>query len=152
MARAAGVAAILGPMSVIVTCAVTGGSHTPTMNSDIPITIEEHIDQSVAAAEAGASVIHIHARDPMDGRPVSDVGVFREYCSGIKARSDAVISITTGGATGQTIEERLRVIATIRADFWDRPLRYPEMAQVLETSAITITPLAADDPEIDIER
>ena len=103
-------------MSVIVTCAVTGGSHTPTMNSDIPITIEEHIDQSVAAAEAGASVIHIHARDPMDGRPVSDVGVFREYCSGIKARSDAVISITTGGATGQTIEERLRVIKELRPE------------------------------------
>ena len=72
-------------MSVIVTCAVTGGSHTPTMNSDIPITVDEHIDQSVARAEAGASVIHIHARDPEDGRPVSDVGIFREYCSGIKA-------------------------------------------------------------------
>ena len=103
-------------MSVIVTCAVTGGSHTPTMNSDIPITVDEHIDQSVAAAEAGASVIHIHARDPMDGRPVSDPAIFREYCSGIKARSDAVISITTGGATGQTIEERLRVIKELRPE------------------------------------
>ncbi len=51
-------------MSVIVTCAVTGGSHTPTMNSDIPITVEEHIDQSVDAANEGASVIHLHARDP----------------------------------------------------------------------------------------
>ena len=103
-------------MSVIVTCAVTGGSHTPTMNSDIPVTVEEHIDQSVAAAEAGASVIHIHARDPHDGRPVSDPAIFREYCSGIKARSDAVISITTGGATGQTIEERLRVIRELRPE------------------------------------
>ncbi|MCP3973421.1 MAG: 3-keto-5-aminohexanoate cleavage protein [bacterium] len=101
---------------VIVTCAVTGGSHTPTMNSDIPITVDEHIDQSVAAAEAGASVIHIHARDPHDGRPVSDPAVFREYCSGIKERSDAVISITTGGATGQTIEERLRVIKELRPE------------------------------------
>ena len=103
-------------MSVIVTCAVTGGSHTPTMNSDIPITIDEHIDQSVDAANAGAAVIHIHARDPHDGRPISDPAIFREYCSGIKARSDAVISITTGGATGQTIEERLRVIKELRPE------------------------------------
>lgn len=103
-------------MSVIVTCAVTGGSHTPTMNSDIPITIDEHIDQSVDAANAGAAVIHIHARDPLDGRPVSDPAIFREYCSGIKARCDAIISITTGGATGQTIEERLRVIKELRPE------------------------------------
>lgn len=103
-------------MSTIVTCAVTGGSHTPTMNTDIPITIEEHIDQSVDAAAAGAAVIHIHARDPHDGRPVSDVEVFRDYCSGIKERSDAVISITTGGATGQTIEERLRVIKVLKPE------------------------------------
>jgi len=103
-------------MSVIVTCAVTGGSHTPTMNSDIPITVDEHIDQSVDAAGAGAAVIHIHARDPHDGRPISDPAIFREYCSGIKARSDAVISITTGGATGQTIEERLRVIKELRPE------------------------------------
>jgi len=103
-------------LSVIVTCAVTGGSHTPTMNSDIPITIDEHIDQSVDAANAGAAVIHIHARDPHDGRPISDPAIFREYCSGIKARSDAVISITTGGATGQTIEERLRVIKELRPE------------------------------------
>ena len=101
---------------VIVTCAVTGSSHTPTMNNDIPMTVEEHIDQSVAAAQAGAGVIHLHARDPRDGRPVSDVGIFREYCAGIKERSDAVISITTGGATGQTIEERLRVIKELKPE------------------------------------
>ena len=86
------------------------------MNSDIPITIDEHIDQSVDAANAGAAVIHIHARDPLDGRPVSDPAIFREYCSGIKARCDAIISITTGGATGQTIEERLRVIKELRPE------------------------------------
>ena len=103
-------------MSVIVTCAVTGGSHTPTMNSDIPITVEDHIDQSVDAANEGAAVIHLHARDPEDGRPVSDPGMFREYCSGIKERSDAVISITTGGATGQTIEERLKVIKVLKPE------------------------------------
>ncbi len=101
---------------VIVTCAVTGGSHTPTMNSDIPITVEDHITQSVDAAAEGAAVIHLHARDPEDGRPVADPGMFREYCAGIKEQSDAVISITTGGATGQTIEERLRVIKVLKPE------------------------------------
>lgn len=103
-------------MSVIITCAVTGGSHTPTMNSDIPITVEEHVEQSISAADAGASVIHIHARDPLDGRPVSDPAVFREYCAGIRDRSDAIVSITTGGATGQTIEERLKVITVLKPE------------------------------------
>lgn len=109
-----------GPISakgrVIVTCAVTGSSHTPTMNVDIPVTEHEMIEQSVAAAEAGAAVIHVHARDPLDGRPSADPGLFREYCSGIKERSDAVISITTGGATGQTIEERLEVIKRLKPE------------------------------------
>ncbi len=101
---------------LILTCAVTGSSHTPTMNNEIPVTVDEMVDQSVAAAEAGAAVIHVHARDPMDGRPSSDPGLFREYCSGIKARSDAIISITTGGATGQTVEERLKVIKVLKPE------------------------------------
>ncbi len=101
---------------LILTCAVTGSSHTPTMNSQIPVTVEEHVDQSVAAHAAGAAVIHIHARDPADGRPSSDVGLFREYCAGIKERCDAIISITTGGATGQTVEERLRVIKVLQPE------------------------------------
>jgi uncharacterized protein (DUF849 family) len=101
---------------VIVTCAVTGSAHTPTMNNDIPMTIEDHVEQSVAAAEAGAGVIHLHARDPRDGRPVSDPGVFREYCAGIKERSEAVISITTGGATGQSVEERLQVVRDLKPE------------------------------------
>ena len=109
--------------SVIVTCAVTGSSHTPTMNSDIPVTVEEHVRQSVDAAREGASVIHIHARDPVDGRPVSDPGIFREYCAGIKAECDAVVSITTGGATGQTIEERLRVIEVLKPELAAEPPR-----------------------------
>ncbi len=101
---------------VILTCAVTGSSHTPTMNNQIPMTVEDHVEQSVAAHAAGAAVIHIHARDPIDGRPTADVGVFREYCAGIKERCDAVISITTGGATGQTVEERLNVIKQLRPE------------------------------------
>ena len=101
---------------VIVTCAVTGSSHTPTMNSEMPVTVTEMVDQSVESAEAGAAVIHVHARDPLDGRPSADPGLFREYCSGIKERSDAIISITTGGATGQTVEERLRVIRQLKPE------------------------------------
>lgn len=101
---------------VIVTCAVTGSAHTPTMNSDIPQTVEDMVDDSAAAAAAGAAVIHLHARDANDGRPVADVGLFRDYCSGIKDRSDAVISITTGGATGQSVEDRLRVITALQPE------------------------------------
>jgi uncharacterized protein (DUF849 family) len=86
------------------------------MNNDIPMTVDEHVDQSVAAADAGAAVIHLHARDPRDGRPVSDVGMFRDYCTGIKERSDAVISITTGGATGQSVDERLRVVKELKPE------------------------------------
>ena len=100
----------------ILTCAITGSSHTPTMNNDIPMTVEEHVDQAVASHAAGAAVIHIHARDPHDGRPTADVGIFREYCAGIKERSDAIISITTGGATGQTIKERLEVIKVLQPE------------------------------------
>lgn len=100
----------------IMTCAITGASHTPTMNNDIPMTVEEHVDQAVAAHEAGAAIIHIHARDPEDGRPSADAGLFRQYCRGIKERSNAVVSITTGGGTGQTIEERMRPIIELKPE------------------------------------
>ncbi len=101
---------------VVLTCATSGSAHTPTMNSDLPVTISEMIGDAVSAAEAGAGVIHLHARDPEDGRPTADVGLFREYCSGIKERSDAVISITTGGASDQSVEERLRVIHELKPE------------------------------------
>jgi uncharacterized protein (DUF849 family) len=102
--------------SVIVTCAVTGSAHTPTMNTDMPVTVDEMVEQSVAAAEAGAAVIHLHARDPRDGRPSSDTGLFRAYCAGIKERCDAVLSLTTGGATGQSVDERLQVIRELEPE------------------------------------
>ena len=86
------------------------------MNNDIPMTVEDHVSQAVASHAAGAAVIHIHARDPNDGRPTADVGLFREYCAGIKEQCDAVISITTGGGTGQTIEERLNVIKVLQPE------------------------------------
>lgn len=95
---------------VIITCAVTGSGHTPTMSPYLPYTVEDVVSQSVAAVEAGASVIHLHARDPRDGSPTADPAVFREYLKAIKDSTDAVVSITSGGGTGMTIEDRLRVI------------------------------------------
>ncbi|MDH3498848.1 MAG: 3-keto-5-aminohexanoate cleavage protein [Acidimicrobiia bacterium] len=101
---------------VILTCATSGSAHTPTMNSDIPVTPDEMIEDAIAAAEAGAGVIHLHARDPLDGRPSADPALFREYCAGIKERSDAVISITTGGASDQSVEDRLRVVKELKPE------------------------------------
>jgi uncharacterized protein (DUF849 family) len=95
---------------VIITCAVTGSGHTPTMSPHLPYTVEDIVRQSVAAAQAGASVIHLHARDPKDGSPTADPAVFLEYLKAIKAETDVVVSITSGGATGQTVAERLNVI------------------------------------------
>ncbi len=95
------------PHKVIITCAVTGSTHTPTMSPHLPYKSEDIIRQSIDAFEAGAAVIHLHARDPKDGRPSPDPELFRQYMKGIKAETDAIIGLTTGGATGQTVEERL---------------------------------------------
>jgi uncharacterized protein (DUF849 family) len=92
---------------VIITCAVTGSIHTPTMSKHLPITPTEIATASIAAAEAGASIIHLHARDPKDGRPSPDPALFMEFLPRIKQASDAVINITTGGGAGMTIAERL---------------------------------------------
>jgi uncharacterized protein (DUF849 family) len=101
---------------VIVTCAVTGASHTPTMSPHLPYTVEDIVGQSVEAAQAGASVIHLHARDPRDGRPTADPAMFLEYLKPLKEATDVVVSITSGGGTGMTVEERLRVINQTRPE------------------------------------
>ena len=92
---------------VIITCAVTGSIHTPTMSPHLPITPDEIAADGVAAAEAGASILHLHARDPNDGRPTPDPDVFMAFLPRIKQQSDAVINITTGGGLGMTLDERL---------------------------------------------
>jgi uncharacterized protein (DUF849 family) len=92
---------------VIITCAVTGAIHTPSMSDHLPITPQEIAEQSIAAAEAGASIIHLHARDPIDGRPTPDPAVFMQFLPVIKQSTDAVINITTGGGLGMTVDERL---------------------------------------------
>jgi uncharacterized protein (DUF849 family) len=92
---------------VIITCAVTGSVHTPTMSKHLPITPNEIAEASIAAAEAGAAIIHLHARDPKDGKPTPDPNVFMEFLPRIKQASNAVVNITTGGGLGMTLDERL---------------------------------------------
>ncbi len=97
---------------VIVTCAVTGSIHTPSMSPYLPVTPQQIADEAVAAAEAGAAIVHLHARDPETGRPDQSPEAFARFLPLIKQRSDVVINITTGGAPGMTVEERLRPAAT----------------------------------------
>ena len=104
------------PKKVIVTAAVTGASFTPTMNPHLPYKTDHLIADSIAAAKAGAAIIHIHGRNEHDGSPTSDPEIFREYAAGIKAETDAVINMTTGGATGQTIDERLNVVKQLQPE------------------------------------
>jgi uncharacterized protein (DUF849 family) len=100
----------------IITCAITGSSHTPTMSPYLPFTPDDIVRQSIEAAQAGAAVIHLHARDPHDGRPTPDPELFRDYVTRIKAESNAIISLTTGGGTGQTVAERLEVVRVLRPE------------------------------------
>jgi uncharacterized protein (DUF849 family) len=92
---------------VIITCAVTGSIHTPTMSPYLPLTPDEIAKQSIEAAEAGAAIIHLHARDPRDGKPTPDPEVFMQFLPRIKQSCDAVVNITTGGGHGMTLQERL---------------------------------------------
>jgi len=92
---------------VIITCAITGGIHTPSMSPYLPLTPEQIEEQAVAAAEAGAAILHLHARDPVDGRPTPDPEIFGRFVPRIKAATNAVINITTGGTTRMSLAERL---------------------------------------------
>jgi uncharacterized protein (DUF849 family) len=92
---------------VIISCAVTGAVHTPTMSPYLPITPSEIAAQAIEAAEAGASVLHLHARDPETGKPTPDPDVFMQFLPHIKQSTDAVINITTGGGQGMSLDERL---------------------------------------------
>jgi uncharacterized protein (DUF849 family) len=92
---------------VIISCAVTGATHVPTMSEYLPLTPAQIRDQAIEAAEAGAAIIHLHARDPADGRPTPSPDVFRQFVPAIAEATDAVINITTGGSTRMTLAERL---------------------------------------------
>jgi uncharacterized protein (DUF849 family) len=92
---------------VIITCAVTGAIHTPSMSPHLPVTPDQIATEALAAAEAGAAIVHLHARDPLNGRPTPDPEVFLQFLPAIKAGSDVVINITTGGGQGMAVQERL---------------------------------------------
>lgn len=105
---------------IIISCALTGSVHTPTMSDSLPVTPGEIIEQSVAAAEAGAAILHLHARDPSTGAPTGEPDVFAQFLPQIRQRTEAVLNITTGGSTRMTVQERLRA-----------PLRFkPEMCSL----------------------
>lgn len=101
---------------VILTCAITGSGHTPTMSPYLPYTIDDVVAQSIEAAVAGASIIHLHARDPRDGRPTPDPDVFMEYLTRIKPKTDVVISVSSGGGTGMSVAQRLEGVRRARPE------------------------------------
>ncbi|WP_263588047.1 3-keto-5-aminohexanoate cleavage protein [Sphingopyxis sp. GC21] len=102
---------------VIITCAVTGGAHTPSMSPYLPVTPEEIADQSIEAAAAGASIIHLHARDPETGKPTGDPAIFQRFLQRIKGATDAVVNISTGGGgPAMAIEERTLAAQELRPE------------------------------------
>lgn len=101
---------------VIISCAVTGAIHTPSMSPHLPITAEEIAEASIAAAEAGAAIIHLHARDPLSGRPDQRPEAFTPFLKIIKQRSDAVVNLTTGGSPYMTVQERMQPAKVLKPE------------------------------------
>lgn len=92
---------------VIITCAITGSIHTPTMSPYLPVTPDEIVEQAAAAADAGAAIIHLHARNPQTGLPSGDPALFMDFLPRIKSRTNAVLNVSTGGSSRMTLDERL---------------------------------------------
>ena len=101
---------------VMITCAVTGAIHTPSMSAHLPITADEIAEAAIGAHEAGAALVHLHARDPVDGRPDQRPEAFAPFLARIKQACNAVINITTGGAPTMGIDERLRPCAHFKPE------------------------------------
>ncbi len=101
---------------VIITCAVTGAIHTPSMSPYLPVTAEEIAESSIAAAEAGAAIIHLHARDPVTGKPDQRPEAFTPFLKIIKARSDAIVNLTTGGSPYMTVHERMQPAKVLKPE------------------------------------
>ncbi|QHS17013.1 3-keto-5-aminohexanoate cleavage protein [haloarchaeon 3A1-DGR] len=100
----------------IITCAVTGSIHVPTMSPHLPITPDEIVEEAVAAADAGASIVHVHVRDPETGEPSPDLELFREVATRIRERSDVIVQPTTGGGSNMTLEERVQVVPELEPE------------------------------------
>jgi uncharacterized protein (DUF849 family) len=101
---------------VIITCAVTGAIHTPSMSPYLPVTPEEIADAAVSAAEAGASIVHLHARDPVTGKPDQTPEAFGRFLPRIKQATNAVVNLTTGGAPYMTVQERIKPAETFKPE------------------------------------
>ena len=101
---------------IIITCAVTGAIHTPSMSPDLPITAEEIAEAAIGAAEAGAAIVHLHARNPKDGRPDQTPEAFAPFLREIKRRSNVVVNLTTGGSPYMKLEERLAPAAVFKPE------------------------------------
>ena len=101
---------------VFLSCAITGGMSVPGQSAAIPVTPEEIVDSAVEASGAGAAIVHIHVREPETGKPVADLGLFKEVLAGIGERCDAIVQPTSGGGVGMTIEERARVVTECRPE------------------------------------
>ena len=98
---------------VFISCAITGGMTVPGQSAAIPVTPAEIVDSAVEAHAAGAAIVHVHVREPETGRPIADLGLFKEVISGIRERCDAIVQPTTGGGVGMTIDERARVLREV---------------------------------------
>ena len=101
---------------VIITCAVTGAIHTPSMSKYLPVSASEIAEAAIGAAEAGAAVVHMHARDPHDGRPSQNPDHFVPILESLKNHTNAVINLTTGGSPHMTVEERMRPAAEFKPE------------------------------------
>ena len=101
---------------VMITCAVTGSIHTPSMSPYLPITAQQIADAAIGAAEAGAALVHLHARDEKTGKPIHTPEAFHPFLKVIKQRTDAVLNITTGGAPTMSIDERLLPCAVLKPE------------------------------------
>lgn len=101
---------------LIITCALGGAVTMPVQTPYLPITPQQMVDEAVRAAEAGAASVHVHARTPADGKPTTDLNVYREMLPKIKERSDVIVNITTGGGLGLAVEDRIRVVPTFKPE------------------------------------
>jgi len=101
---------------VVVTAAITGSIHSPTMSPYLPITPEQIVEHAIGAYEAGASVVHIHVRNPETGQPSPEMNLFREVLTRVKGKCNVVINTTTGGGFGMTAEERVKVVSTFKPE------------------------------------
>ena len=101
---------------VIITAALTGNIHTPSMSPHLPLTPQDLINEAVRCEQAGVTIVHVHARDPKDGKPTTDVEIYREILSGIKAKTNLVVTVTTGGTASMTPEERIAVVRELKPE------------------------------------